>query len=47
MEFDGDRSKNPWTYEFLWSWVFSIAGGTSEIQREIVADRLLELPRSR
>lgn len=47
MEFDGDRSKNPWTYEFLWSWVFSIAGGTSEIQREIIADRLLELPRSR
>jgi alkylation response protein AidB-like acyl-CoA dehydrogenase len=47
MEFDGDRSKSPWTYEFLWSWVFSIAGGTSEIQREIVADRLLELPRSR
>jgi len=47
FEFDGDRSENPWTYEFLWSWVFSIAGGTSEIQREIVADRLLELPRSR
>jgi len=47
LEFDGDRSRHPWTYEFLWSWVFSIAGGTSEIQREIVADRLLELPRSR
>lgn len=47
LEFDGDRSTHPWTYEFLWSWVFSIAGGTSEIQREIVADRLLELPRSR
>lgn len=47
LEFDGDRSASPWTYEYLWSWVFSIAGGTSEIQREIVADRLLELPRSR
>jgi alkylation response protein AidB-like acyl-CoA dehydrogenase len=47
LEFDGDRSTHPWTYEYLWSWVFSIAGGTSEIQREIVADRLLELPRSR
>lgn len=47
LEFDGDRSTHPWTYEFLWSWIFSIAGGTSEIQREIVADRLLELPRSR
>lgn len=47
MEFDGDRANHPWTYEYLWSWVFTIAGGTSEIQREIVADRLLELPRSR
>jgi len=31
----------------LWSWVFSISGGTSEIQREITADRLLDLPRAR
>lgn len=47
MEFDGDRTNHPWTYEYLWSWVFSIAGGTSEIQREITADRLLDLPRAR
>lgn len=47
LEFDGDRSAHPWTYDFLWSWVFSIAGGTSEIQREIIADRLLQLPRAR
>ena len=47
MEFDGDRSAQPWTYEYLWSWVFSISGGTSEIQREITADRVLGLPRSR
>jgi alkylation response protein AidB-like acyl-CoA dehydrogenase len=47
LEFDGDRSKNPWTYDYLWSWVFTISGGTSEIQREITADRLLELPRAR
>jgi alkylation response protein AidB-like acyl-CoA dehydrogenase len=47
LEFDGDRAANPWTYEYLWSWVFSIAGGTSEIQREITADRLLGLPRAR
>jgi len=47
MEFDGDRTNHPWTYEYLWSWVFSIAGGTSEIQREITADRLLGLPRAR
>ncbi|MBU6267431.1 MAG: hypothetical protein KGN34_07820, partial [Sphingomonadales bacterium] len=47
MEFDGDRSQTPWTYEYLWSWVFSISGGTSEIQREITADRLLSLPKGR
>ncbi|MBU6266628.1 MAG: acyl-CoA dehydrogenase family protein [Sphingomonadales bacterium] len=47
MEFDGDRTQTPWTYEYLWSWVFSISGGTSEIQREITADRLLQLPKGR
>ncbi|HEX7821130.1 MAG TPA: acyl-CoA dehydrogenase family protein [Sphingobium sp.] len=47
LEFDGDRAAHPWTYDYLWSWVFSISGGTSEIQREITADRLLELPRAR
>jgi alkylation response protein AidB-like acyl-CoA dehydrogenase len=47
LEFDGDRSNHPWTFEYLWSWVFTIAGGTSEIQREITADRLLDLPRAR
>lgn len=47
LEFDGDRAAHPWTYDYLWSWVFSISGGTSEIQREIVADRLLDLPRAR
>lgn len=47
LEFDGDRSAHPWTYDYLWSWVFTISGGTSEIQREITADRLLGLPRAR
>lgn len=47
FEFDGNRDNNPWTHDFLWSWVFSIAGGSSEIQREITADRVLELPRAR
>jgi alkylation response protein AidB-like acyl-CoA dehydrogenase len=47
LEFDGDRGAHPWTYDFLWSWVYTIAGGTSEIQREITADRLLGLPRAR
>jgi alkylation response protein AidB-like acyl-CoA dehydrogenase len=47
FEFDGNRDSYPWTHDYLWSWVFSIAGGTNEIQREITADRVLELPRSR
>lgn len=47
LEFNGDRSVYPWTYEYLWSWVFSISGGTNEIQRENIADRVLGLPRAR
>ena len=47
LEFDGDRSAHPWTYDYLWSWVFTISGGTSEIQRENIADRVLGLPRAR
>jgi alkylation response protein AidB-like acyl-CoA dehydrogenase len=47
LEFDGDRTAHPWTYDYLWSWVFSISGGTNEIQREITADRVLGLPRAR
>ena len=47
LEFNGDRSAHPWTYDYLWSWVFSISGGTSEIQREITADRVLGLPKAR
>ncbi|MDT0509797.1 acyl-CoA dehydrogenase family protein [Novosphingobium sp. MMS21-SN21R] len=47
LEFNGDRSAHPWTYDFLWSWIFSISGGTNEIQRENIADRVLSLPRAR
>jgi len=47
LEFDGDRSNHPWTYDYLWSWIFTISGGTSEIQRENIADRVLGLPRAR
>jgi alkylation response protein AidB-like acyl-CoA dehydrogenase len=47
LEYDGTRENHPWTYDYLWSWVFTISGGTSEIQREITADRLLGLPRAR
>ena len=47
LDYDEDRTSNRWTYEYMWSWVLTIAGGSSEIQREIIADRLLRLPRAR
>lgn len=47
LEFNGDRTAHPWTYDYLWSWVFSISGGTNEIQREITADHVLGLPKAR
>jgi alkylation response protein AidB-like acyl-CoA dehydrogenase len=43
----GPRSglAGPWARQWLWSKAASIAGGTSEIQRDIIATRLLGLPR--
>jgi alkylation response protein AidB-like acyl-CoA dehydrogenase len=34
-----------WQRQWLWSKAASIAGGTSEVQRTIIADRILGLPR--
>ncbi len=34
-----------WSRQWLWSRAASIAGGTSEVQRTIIGDRLLGLPR--
>jgi alkylation response protein AidB-like acyl-CoA dehydrogenase len=44
-----DATENPeggsWQRQWLWSKAASIAGGTSEVQRTIIGDRILGLPR--
>ena len=40
------RWPGPWQRQWLWSQAASIAGGTSEVQRTIIGDRILGLPRS-
>ncbi|HEX5366240.1 MAG TPA: acyl-CoA dehydrogenase family protein [Acidimicrobiales bacterium] len=40
-----DRSQARWQRQWLWSKAASIAGGTSEVQRTIIGDRILGLPR--
>jgi alkylation response protein AidB-like acyl-CoA dehydrogenase len=40
---DGDAAS--WLYGFLANRCLSIAGGTSEVQRNVIAERLLGLPR--
>ena len=42
-----DKKSNIWTHNYLWSWVLTIAGGSNEIQRDVIADRVLGLPRAR
>ncbi len=45
----GDASGNPgqgkWQRQWLWSKAATIAGGTSEVQRTVIGERILGLPR--
>jgi alkylation response protein AidB-like acyl-CoA dehydrogenase len=43
---DGLPADGRWQRQWLWSKAASIAGGTSEIQRTIISERILGLPRS-
>ena len=47
VELQGPRAPlaGDWQRQFLWSKAASIAGGTSEVQRSIIGERLLGLPR--
>jgi alkylation response protein AidB-like acyl-CoA dehydrogenase len=44
---DASAPESLWMKEYLHSIVYAIGGGTTDIQREIIADRVLGLPRSR
>jgi alkylation response protein AidB-like acyl-CoA dehydrogenase len=43
----GGLVENPWTKAFLLSPALTIGGGTSEVQKNILAQRALGLPRDR
>jgi alkylation response protein AidB-like acyl-CoA dehydrogenase len=42
---ESSAEAGPWARQWLWSRAASIAGGTSEVQRDIIAGRILGLPR--
>lgn len=41
----GGNETGNWMHDYLYSWAWTISGGSSEIQRGIIAERALDLPR--
>jgi hypothetical protein len=41
----GSQETGNWTVDFMNSYAWSIAGGSDEIQRNIISERLLGMPR--
>jgi alkylation response protein AidB-like acyl-CoA dehydrogenase len=41
----GGNETGNWMQDYLYSWAWTISGGTSEIQRNIIAEKALGLPR--
>ncbi len=42
---DGDGDGDYWTQQFLGQWSTRIGGGTEQVQRSVIAERILGLPR--
>jgi alkylation response protein AidB-like acyl-CoA dehydrogenase len=40
----GDADWDPWSYGFLFSPALTVGGGTSEVLRNVIAERILGLP---
>ena len=44
---DHDTDEARLVRDYLWSFQYTIAAGTSQIQRNLIAERILDLPRGR
>jgi alkylation response protein AidB-like acyl-CoA dehydrogenase len=42
-----DAGSGPWVLQFLGQWASKLGGGTEQVQRNIIAERVLGLPRDR
>jgi cytosine/adenosine deaminase-related metal-dependent hydrolase len=41
----GDLNTGNWLADYMNSYAWTIAGGSDEVQRNIIAERMLEMPR--